>query len=127
LHWGARFPELRFIIRPRMAHVVNFLPAFGMNLAATALEVASAWMIWQQRDRLRTQALSCATVLAWGAVLALFVAGQPIDMCFGEESCGVGLVTAQNLLSSAHLLAIGSAVACLCALVLQLHPPQSWE
>jgi hypothetical protein len=125
-HWGPHYPQLQILIKPRMAHLADLVPLYGIGLATLCLEMVSAPAIWQRRDRLFNVTLSMATLLAWLAVMALFTAGNPIDTCMGNEACPLALTAAQNMLTTAHVLAICGAIVCLPSL-LRVQPLKQWE
>ena len=81
--WGPHYSQLQILIKPRIAHLADLVPLYGIGLAALCLEMVSARAIWQGRDRPFNVSLCIATLLAWLAVTALFTAGNPIDTCMG--------------------------------------------
>lgn len=125
--WGPDLPLLQ-VIRPRLVHLVDLVPLYSINSAALCLELLSAWAIWQGRQRVANVTLPIATLLAGAAAVVLFMAGNPIDTCFNYEDfggCGADSGDAQNMLSAAHLLAIGGALVCLVTLALRLPRSES--
>jgi hypothetical protein len=111
------------IVGARLIHLHDLLPLYLIVAASAGLEAASASAIRQGRRGVVNVALPLATLLAGASIVALSMAGNPIDSCFHYEDfggCGADSAEAQNMLATAHLLAIAGALVCLFTLVMRL-------